>query len=172
MLTGKEITTLWRNTGVTFGCLEGVQHQISVCVCECPDREPVSSVTFFLNDSADCKSHSSYLVGNINVLLPLWPRQTDTSHNGQKKERVTIVPKKYKGIHSCQCAHTLNHTHTLTHTQEVKPRNNHTLCRSSIQPRLVMLERPPGGATMRWPDRRGMLSSICAPRKQRLNSYI
>lgn len=40
-------------------------------------------------------------------------------------------------------------------------RHTRTQCR--VQPRLVMLERPPGGATMRWPDRRGMLSSICAP---------
>lgn len=28
-----------------------------------------------------------------------------------------------------------------------------------------MLARPPGGATMRWVVRRGMLSSICAPDK-------
>lgn len=35
------------------------------------------------------------------------------------------------------------------------------------QPRLVMLERPPGGATMRWPVRRGLLSSIWAPEGDR-----
>lgn len=32
-----------------------------------------------------------------------------------------------------------------------------------FQPRLVILERPPGGATMRCPVRRGLLSSIWAP---------
>ena len=35
-----------------------------------------------------------------------------------------------------------------------------------LHPRLVMLERPPGGATMRWPVRRGLLSSIWAPGKR------
>lgn len=54
------------------------------------------------------------------------------------------------------------HTHTLTHF----------CAQSSVQPRLVMLERPPGGATMRWPDRRGMLSSICAPRKYRQHLHL
>lgn len=38
-----------------------------------------------------------------------------------------------------------------------------------LQPRLVMLERPPGGATMRWPVRRGLLSSICAPGRDGAN---
>lgn len=36
----------------------------------------------------------------------------------------------------------------------------------SFQPRLVMFERPPGGATMRCPVRRGLLSSTCAPEMQ------
>lgn len=30
-----------------------------------------------------------------------------------------------------------------------------------------MLERPPGGATMRWPDLRGTLSSIWAPEEEK-----
>lgn len=33
------------------------------------------------------------------------------------------------------------------------------------QPRLVMLQRPPGGATMRWPVRLGLLSSVWAPER-------
>lgn len=50
---------------------------------------------------------------------------------------------------------TLSHTHTHTH-----------LVQRGVQPRLVILERPPGGATMRWPDRRGTLSSTCAPENE------
>lgn len=44
-----------------------------------------------------------------------------------------------------------------------------TLARPRVrgQPRLVMLERPPGGATMRWPVRLGLLSSIWAPERDR-----
>lgn len=42
----------------------------------------------------------------------------------------------------------------------------HGTNQSCAQPRLVMLERPPGGATIRWPDRRGMLSSACAPKAE------
>lgn len=34
-----------------------------------------------------------------------------------------------------------------------------------------MLERPPGGATIRWPDRRGMLSSIWAPEKKQSKGH-
>lgn len=37
------------------------------------------------------------------------------------------------------------------------------------QPRLVMLQRPPGGATMRWPVRLGLLSSVWAPERDRLS---
>jgi hypothetical protein len=40
------------------------------------------------------------------------------------------------------------------------------------QPRLVMLERPPGGATMRWPVRLGLLSSIWAPERDRRRSFL
>lgn len=52
------------------------------------------------------------------------------------------------------------HAHTNIHTLSFKV----TWELQKAQPRLVMLERPPGGATMRWPERRGMLSSVWAPK--------
>lgn len=119
MLMGKEIT-LWHNTGVTFGCLEGVQHRIFVCACVCPNRESVSFSYFWM----------TWLIVNhtlsyLEVLMCFFSvttdsRQTDKNHNGLKRV-CHHCTRKYKGIHSCQCAHTLSHTHTLTHTQEVKP---------------------------------------------------
>lgn len=48
---------------------------------------------------------------------------------------------------------------------------NHPPHRTIAQPRLVMLERPPGGATMRWPERLGTLSSAWAPERQQQTNF-
>lgn len=170
MLTG-EITTLWYNTGVTFGCLEDVQHRICVlllcaCVCECPDSESVSFSYFWM----------TWLIVN-HTLLSLEVLMCFFSvTQGKlmkiitvKKERVTIVPKNTKvfihaGVLTLSVIRT--HSHTLGRWN---PTTTTLGAQSGLQPRLVMLERPPGGATMRWPDRRGTLSSICAPGKWRQN---
>lgn len=65
---------------------------------------------------------------------------------------------------SLECGKTLptltySHRTTWTSYGPLKKKN-------LIYDKDVMLERPPGGATIFWAERRGMWSSICDPEKQ------
>lgn len=99
-----------------------------------------------------------------------------TAGKGFPSKHTTLVPllpkPKRKEHHSIFPPSVPNDTvgfQTLTgQGMDILPRILHARSSTScLHPRLVMLERPPGGATMRWPVRRGLLSSIWAPGRDR-----
>lgn len=84
---------------------------------------------------------------------------------------VPLPPKRKRKEHHSMCPRSVpNKTMGLKNTDgkewtlfpESFTRAHPLLCG---QPRLVMLQRPPGGATMRWPVRLGLLSSVWAPER-------